>query len=68
MSPQAPEWLRKKFPGDDWEAMNVIEQHFEWGQPKYWIIRKKDPAYQMTDREWDAILYLCEEWDWGYEE
>lgn len=67
MSPSAPEWLQKEFPGDDSEACNVLEKNFIWDLPKLWIIRRKDLLYTMTEREWHAILYLCEEWDWGYE-
>lgn len=66
MSPQATPELRAKFPGGDSEAMEVLKLNFEWGEPKPFIIRKKNPNYEPTQREWDAVDYLFHEWDWGY--
>ena len=62
--PQATKELRAKFPGHDAEALEVIAANFvEWKG----YIRKKDPLYQPTQREWDAIDYLFQEWDYCYE-
>jgi hypothetical protein len=61
--PQAPQWLRNKFPGDDAEALAVLEANFNDDRG---MLSLKDPTYKMTDREWEAILYLVHEWDYGY--
>ena len=63
--PQATDELRAKFPGDDGEALDVLEQNFVVDRTG--VIRKKDSAYKPTDREFDAIDYLFQEWDYGYE-
>lgn len=63
--PQAPQWLRDKFPGDDAEALEILEANFT---EKAGVFRKKDPNYQPTEREFEAIDYLFQEWDYGYEE
>jgi len=62
--PQATPELRKKFPGNDSEAMEVIAANFLVDRGG--VIRKKDPKYTPTDREMDAIDYLFQEWDFGY--
>lgn len=64
--PQASRELRDKFPGHDAEAIDVLKQNFEWGPPRLWEIRRKDKNYSPTPREFDAIDYLCDEWDWGW--
>lgn len=64
--PQASDELRAKFPGHDDEALKVLEEHFTWDKPALWIIRRKDPNYVPTDREWEAIDYMCDEWDFGW--
>lgn len=61
--PQAPEQLRSKFPGMDREALDVIEANFTNTKG---VIRKKDAAYQPSQREWDAVDYLFQEWDYEY--
>ena len=63
--PQASDELRAKFPGGDQEAFAVIEEHFSIS--KGGVIYPKHPGRQMTEREGDAIDYLCDEWDYGYE-
>lgn len=63
--PQATDELRAKFPECDSEALDVLEVNFT--QTKG-IFRKKNPAYSPTQREWDAIDYMFQEWDYGYEE
>lgn len=62
--PQATDELRDKFPDYDGEALEVIKEHFTVDRTG--IIRKKDPNYDPTEREWDAIDYLFQEWDYGY--
>jgi len=63
--PQATDELRAKFPGWDAEALQVLETNFTVGEDG--VIRKKLPAYAPTPREFDAIDYLFQEWDYGYD-
>lgn len=65
MPAAAPE-LQAKFPDGDQEAIDVIRENFVWRDPNF-VIRKKDPKYQPTQREYDAIQYLADEWDWSYD-
>lgn len=62
--PQASEELRAKFPGDDQEAFGVIDANFSTSRGG--IIFPKQKGYKMTEREGDAIDYLCDEWDYSY--
>jgi len=62
--PQATNQLRRKFPNGDREALDVIEANFFINRGGF--IQKKDPKYQPTDREFEAIDYLFQEWDYGY--
>lgn len=61
--PQASDELREKFPGHDQEAFEVIEKNF---YDKAGLIYPKKHGYKMTEREGDAIDYLCDEWDYSY--
>jgi hypothetical protein len=63
--PQATDDLRAKFPGWDAEALEVLAENFTDTRG---VFRKKNPAYQPTEREWEAINYMFQEWDYGYEE
>jgi archaellum biogenesis protein FlaJ (TadC family) len=63
--PQATDELRAKFPGDDSEALEVIQKNF---YEVLGVISKKEPLYEPTQREWDAIDYLFHEWDYEYKE
>ena len=63
--PQATQELRDKFPGDDKEALKVIEDNFI--VHKGFVIRPKVKDYKPTQREDDALDYLFHEWDYGYE-
>jgi len=62
--PQATDELREKFPGSDSEALEVIATNFLVDRGG--VIRKRDPKYKPTVREYDAIDYLFQEWDYGY--
>jgi hypothetical protein len=62
--PQAPQWLRDKFPGDDSEALDVLEDNFTIDKG---MIRPKVQGYLHTQREADAISYLVHEWDYAYD-
>jgi hypothetical protein len=63
--PQACDELRKKFPGYDSEALEVIAQNFDVRGAG--VIFKKNRHYEPTMREWDAVNYLIQEWDFAYE-
>lgn len=65
--PQATDELRAKFPGWDQEAQEVLGTNFTLHYPSVGIIRKRDPKYKPTEREWDAVDYLIQEWDYAYE-
>jgi len=62
--PQASDELRAKFPGHDQEAFDVIDVNFSTSRGG--IIFPKKLGYKMTEREGDAIDYLCDEWDYAY--
>lgn len=62
--PQASSELRAKFPNGDTEALDVIEVNFTESKG---LITPKVAGYIPTDRESDAIDYLFQEWDYGYE-
>lgn len=64
--PQASDELRAKFPGWDAEAEEVLKTNFTVHQPSIGIIKKRNPEYQPTEREWDAIDYLFHEWDYVF--
>ena len=32
------------------------------------VLRKSSPDYEPSEIEWQAVQYLCDEWDWAYEE
>ena len=62
--PQASDELRAKFPGDDQEAFAVIKANFTISRGG--VIYPKQIGYTMTEREGEAIDYLCDEWDYAY--
>lgn len=58
--PQASDELRAKFPGYDIEATDVLlSAGWETDGCGWWTL----PAHEPTDREWDALDYLLNEWD-----
>ena len=62
--PSATEDLRNKFPGDDREALEVIDENFIVDSSGR--IRPKIADYEPTLRENDALDYLFYEWDYEY--
>ena len=60
--PQTSDELRKKFE-DDADACAVLENAGWFYHRGWWAY----PTHEPTDREWDAIQYLVEEWDHGLE-
>lgn len=61
--PQAPNELRAKFPGHDYEALEILKANFIENKG---VICRKDLTYQPTQREWEAIDYLFLEWDYVF--
>ena len=47
--------------GDDSEAWDYLEKR---GYTEKQFL-KQLPIRDMTEGEWDAVKYLCGEWDWG---
>lgn len=62
--PQASAELRAKFPNHDQEAWDVLREHFTDAAG---VIKLKDAGYKPTMREFEAIDYLCDEWDYAWE-
>lgn len=62
--PSAAQWLCDMFLGGDQEALAVVETNFTLG--KGFVFCLKDVSYKPTEREWYAINYLCDEWDYAY--
>ncbi len=59
--PQAPDDLRAKFPGHDSEALDVLKKAgitHDRGMIKL-------PPGMHPKRVWDAVDYLCFEWDYA---
>ena len=53
-----------RWPGGDFEAMKFLrEAGYRWPGGVIKRVKGRPP----TEREWDAILYLIEEWDFGWE-
>jgi hypothetical protein len=61
--PQAPQWLRDRFPNDDAEASAVLQESFNIDRG---VISPKSPNYRWTKRERDAVYYLVYEWDYDW--
>jgi hypothetical protein len=63
--PQASDALRAKFPGSDTEAFEVLEPFCTIDKGH---IRPKSVEHlaRFTQREYDAVDYLFEEWDYGW--
>ena len=63
--PSAIPELQEKFPGMEQQALAVLRRNFI--EIRNGVIIRKDPEYQPTQREYDAIDYLFYEWDFMYE-
>lgn len=48
---------------DDSDAESVLKDNFDIERG---VITDKRSGYRPTDRELEAIQYLCEEWDFAY--
>jgi len=38
-----------------------------WKFPRGGLIEKPAPDYKPSQKEWDCLYFLCDEWDYGYE-
>jgi hypothetical protein len=61
--PQGPAHLHAMF-GDDSTAWTYLSNFYD----DRGIIRPKIAGTQPTEKQFQAIDYLCLEWDYGYEE
>ncbi len=62
--PQAPDWLRRLWPGWDSQAIKHLEAN-GWTQGRGWTWVKPAPGYEPTPKDISAINYLILEFDWG---
>ena len=66
--PQASDELRAKFPGSDTEAICAIGANFSFSK-NGWITPRAGYSWEKaTERERDAVNYLCHEWDYAYDD
>jgi hypothetical protein len=67
--PQASDEIRAPWHGHD-EGGDIAAWRFlkseGWTEVR-WILHPNKPTTEITDKEWGAVLYLCDEWDWGYD-
>lgn len=69
------EAVKKLFPDTDGHAgldflcsQYLMERGWTDLHPKHpFVLTPPKPIEQVTDEEYDCLLYLVEEWDWGYE-
>lgn len=63
--PQASDDLRAYWGGaDDWPAMKHLEDAgFKLTRGWQWV--KPSPEYVLTGRDWRAVQFLMDEWDYG---
>lgn len=62
--PQAGDELRAEFPEGSFEAWEVLGDNFVDDRG---IIRIKDKSIKPTPRQFLAIDYLCDEWDYEWQ-
>lgn len=49
---------------NEWRALGITMINFNNQQG--WL-SLKNPGYQPSDLEWEAVQYLCDEWDYAIE-
>jgi hypothetical protein len=62
--PQATEELRAEWPGHDQQAMAHLEAA-GYRLERDWTWTRPQPGHQPSERDWSAIRYLIDEWDFG---
>lgn len=61
--PQATNEQRARWPGSDQQAIKFLEDAgYVLTRNWKWIIPKN---HKPTEREYDAMDYMCNEWDFG---
>lgn len=60
--PQATPELRAAWPGGDKEALNYLHAH-GYRLDRRWAWERPYPEHVPTEREWSAIRFLIDEWD-----
>ncbi len=64
--PQASKKVDDNFKGDQTDAFDTIQEHYSISRGG--VIYPDESNHTMTDKEYWAIRYLIEEWDYGYDE
>ena len=62
--PQASADLQAEWPGMDKEAIKYLQDR-GWRLNRRWQWIKPHPSHEPAEREWSAIEYLIDEWDFG---
>lgn len=66
--PQASDEVRAPWhgadEGGDIAAWTFLKLH-GWTEKRFHLFANKGPAL-VTDKEWSAVEYLCDEWDWAF--
>lgn len=66
--PQATDEVRAPWhgaeEGGDIAAWRYLES-MGWTETKFVLTARKKHE-DVTDKEWGAVDYLCDEWDWSY--
>jgi hypothetical protein len=67
-SDEQREMMRKWFgdPVDDSGPYIFLRRHGYTDHAGMW--RKPTPAHTISDAEWQCIVFLCDEWDYGFDE
>src|SRR5262245_55679440 len=66
--PQASDYLRAQWPGGDQQAIaHLLERGYRATRGFCWVPPgdASPETYEPTDRDWSAMTYLIDEWDYG---
>lgn len=62
--PQASKELRDEWPGWDTQAINHLrDRGYRLTRSADWV--SPPGNHEVTERDWSAIQYLIDEWDYG---
>ncbi len=64
--PQASDELRAAWPGMDTEALEHLAARGWYMQP-FGVYRRPKHAHVISLREYSALEYLCDEWDYAFD-
>ena len=63
--PQASQKLRDEWNGPSEETAIKYLEAKGFVQQRNWCWLRPSPTYEMTEKDWSAIQFLCDEWDMG---